>query len=92
MTKSIKLLQQNRQALQDQLYWLQRSCQLSKDIDLQNNIVPEQMDILETLSARFARTVEFLVPMLQHGNPYQVCVPIEDCGNKIKIKNMRFKQ
>jgi uncharacterized protein YutE (UPF0331/DUF86 family) len=46
--------------LEKQIFWLNHSFQKSKNIDLQN-ISINDFDTLETLSSRFARTLDFLV-------------------------------
>jgi hypothetical protein len=46
--------------LEKQVFWLNRSFEKSKNLDL-DNLSIDDFDILETLSSRFARTLDFLV-------------------------------
>ncbi len=58
---SIKLLKQNIESLQKQLKWLVRSYELCKSIGLKSAFLESEFDSFETLSGRFARTLDFLV-------------------------------
>jgi len=46
--------------LEKQVFWLNRSFEKSKNLDL-DNLSIDDFDILENLSSRFARTLDFLV-------------------------------
>ena len=46
--------------LEKQVFWLNRSFEKSKNLDLENLSI-DDFDILENLSSRFARTLDFLV-------------------------------
>ena len=46
--------------LEKQIFWLNRSFEKSENLDLENLSI-DDFDILETLSSRFARTLDFLV-------------------------------
>jgi hypothetical protein len=58
---SIAVLQENISALKKQLEWLQYSYEKSKKIGIKETYLPEEFDIFETLSSRFARSIDFLV-------------------------------
>ena len=58
---SNKLLKQNIEYLQRQLKWLIRSYELCKTIELKSVYSESEFDNFETLSGRFARTIDFLV-------------------------------
>ncbi|MGQ9797684.1 MAG: hypothetical protein ACUVRG_00075 [Ignavibacterium sp.] len=58
---SNKLLKQNIEYLQRQLKWLIRSYELCKTIGLKSVYSESEFDNFETLSGRFARTIDFLV-------------------------------
>lgn len=58
---SKKLLKQNIEYLQRQLKWLIRSYELCKTIGLKSVYSESEFDNFETLSGRFARTIDFLV-------------------------------
>jgi len=58
---SNKVLKQNIEYLQKQLKWLTRSYELCKSIGLKSTYSESEFDNFETLSGRFARTIDFLV-------------------------------
>lgn len=58
---SNKLLKQNIEYLQRQLKWLIRSYELCKTTGLKSVYSESEFDNFETLSGRFARTIDFLV-------------------------------
>jgi len=58
---SIKVLKQNIEYLQNQLKWLTRSFELCKSIGIKSTYSEIEFDNFETLSGRFARTIDFLV-------------------------------
>ncbi|MCL6493205.1 MAG: hypothetical protein K6T54_00350 [Ignavibacterium sp.] len=58
---SNKVLKQNIEYLQKQLKWLTRSYELCKSIGLKSAYSEIEFDNFETLSGRFARTIDFLV-------------------------------
>jgi hypothetical protein len=47
--------------LAKQIFWLERSYLKSINIDLKSSLKDDEFDILETLSSRYARTIDFLV-------------------------------
>jgi hypothetical protein len=55
-----EFFQELHKNLEKQVFWLSHSIEKSKNIDLENLEV-DDFDILETLSSRFARTIDFLV-------------------------------
>lgn len=61
MSQSIQILKENKQALESQYYWLERSYLICKKLANKNNYQPEEMDALETLCARFARSIDYLI-------------------------------
>lgn len=58
---SFPLLNQNIAALKKQLEWLQYSFEKGKAIGIKEEYNAEEFDILETLSSRFARSIDFLI-------------------------------
>jgi hypothetical protein len=58
---SNKVLKQNIEYLQKQLKWLTRSYELCKSIGIKSTYSEIEFDNFETLSGRFARTIDFLV-------------------------------
>ena len=55
------ILINNIEALKKQLRWLQYSFGKCSKIGVKNNYAPEEFDNFETLSSRFARSIDFLV-------------------------------
>jgi uncharacterized protein YutE (UPF0331/DUF86 family) len=55
-----ELFQELHKNLEKQTCWLERSLDKSKNLDLEN-LEFDEFDILETLSSRYARTIDFLV-------------------------------
>jgi hypothetical protein len=55
-----EFFQELHKNLEKQTFWLQHSIKKSENLDLQNLEI-DDFDILETLSSRFARTIDFLV-------------------------------
>jgi len=58
---SNKLLMQNIEYLEKQKQWLVRSYKLCKSIGFKSTFSESEFDNFETLSGRFARTLDFLV-------------------------------
>jgi hypothetical protein len=58
---SIPLLRENISALKKQLEWLEYSFNKCTVIGLKENYSNEEFDVFETLSSRFARSIDFLV-------------------------------
>lgn len=58
---SNEILKQNINALKNQLDWLEYSFEKCKTIGTKINYTPEEFDNFETLSSRFARSIDFLV-------------------------------
>lgn len=61
MSHSKNILLQNIQALQNQFYWLERSYLICNQIPEDREYTPEEMDALETLCSRFARSIDYLI-------------------------------
>ncbi|OAI14491.1 hypothetical protein A1359_10475 [Methylomonas lenta] len=61
MSHSQQLLSQNIQALQNQHNWLERSYLICQNMPIGSMYTPEEMDALETLCARFSRSIDFLI-------------------------------
>jgi hypothetical protein len=55
-----EFFQELHKNLEKQTFWLQHSIKKSENLDLKNLKI-DDFDILETLSSRFARTIDFLV-------------------------------
>jgi hypothetical protein len=55
-----EFFQELHKNLEKQTFWLQHSMKKSENLDLKNLKI-DDFDILETLSSRFARTIDFLV-------------------------------
>lgn len=56
-----QILRQNIEYLQKQLKWLTRSYELCKSIGVKDIYSEDEFDKFETLSGRFARTIDFLI-------------------------------
>ena len=61
MNSSKNVLIENIQALENQIYWLERSYQICKEIPIKNEYKPEEMDAFETLCSRFSRSIDYLI-------------------------------
>lgn len=56
-----EILSKNLEALKKQLNWLEHSFQKCKSIKITSSVSIEDLDSLETLSSRFARSIDFLI-------------------------------
>jgi len=61
MNHSQRILIENIQALEKQYYWLERSYSICRKIPVKEKYKPEEMDALETLCSRFARSIDYLI-------------------------------
>lgn len=55
------ILKQNIESLNKQLKWLERSFNICKSIGIKDSYQETELDNFETLSGRFARSIDFLV-------------------------------
>ncbi|BDQ02001.1 MAG: hypothetical protein KatS3mg036_0921 [Ignavibacterium sp.] len=58
---SNQILKQNIESLNKQLKWLERSFNICKSIGIKDSYRETELDNFETLSGRFARSIDFLV-------------------------------
>ena len=58
---SLDNLNLNMELLEKQLFWLEHSYSLTKNISLKDEYTLEEFDALETLCSRFSRSIDFLV-------------------------------
>lgn len=56
-----QILRQNIDSLKKQLKWLERSYKICKSISVKKSYTENELDNFETLSGRFARSIDFLV-------------------------------
>ncbi|OAI07553.1 hypothetical protein [Methylomonas methanica] len=61
MSHSKSILLKNIQALKNQFSWLERSYLICQHIPSGRDYSPEEMDALETLCSRFARSIDYLI-------------------------------
>jgi len=58
---SLDNFKNNIELLHKQLFWLEHSYSLSKNISIKDEYTLEEFDTLETLCSRFSRSIDFLV-------------------------------
>lgn len=80
MTDRKKVLCENIKHLKKSIQWLLKSFEKSKNIQVSPDISEEEIEILETLSNRFSRTVDLLInKVLRSIDIYE----LEDTGTKL---------
>ncbi len=84
-----KILNENLQSLEKSLFWLRRSYNQSKNINLDKDFEENDFDILENLTSRFSRTIDLIISKVFRSVD---AVEFEDSGTLIDVVNRAEKR
>ena len=80
--EAIKIFCENLNLLEKNLKWLKKSYEKAKKIDLNKELTEEDLEVFETLSNRFGRTVDILINKILRGLDI---IELEDITRKLDI-------
>ncbi len=80
--EAVKIFCENLNLLEKNLKWLKKSYEKAKKIDLNKKLTEEDLEVFETLSNRFGRTVDILINKILRGLDI---IELEDITRKLDI-------
>ena len=80
--EAVKIFCENLNLLEKNLKWLKKSYEKAKKIDLNKELTEEDLEVFETLSNRFGRTVDILINKILRGLDI---IELEDITRKLDI-------
>ncbi|WP_293446030.1 hypothetical protein [Persephonella sp.] len=80
--ETIKIFCENLDLLEKNLKWLKKSYEKAKNIDLNKELSEEDLEVFETLSNRFGRTIDILINKILRGLDI---IELEDISRKLDI-------